>query len=261
MKKRAIATLAVLAIALPAQAQLVRPDRDDAEYLELATHYPSAIALDADAQGVLISPHWILTSAQAAKALQDRKPTPRISVAGRNYEIRALFLHPDAGAREPADIALVHLKDRVPNVEATPLHKSTDEEGRTVIVVGQSLSGKLGTATLPKEKRDARKRAGVNTVDAVTARTLRLRIKPPDEASDLQGAAGPGDRGGPLYVKVDDEWFVAGVGRGVEDANRDGITNAGDIDVYVRVSAFVSWIEATMIDVAKQEAEALLRAN
>ena len=111
----------------------------------------------------------------------------------------------------------------------------------------------------PKERWDRKKRAAINTVDRVTPRILGLKIKPPDEPSDLQGAAAPGDGGGPAFIETPEGIFVAGIGYATDDANADGIIgNAGDWELYARVSAFVTWIEATMLQVAKQEADALL---
>ena len=44
---RSMLLAAALALSLPASALLTRPDRDDAEYLELATKYESSVALGA----------------------------------------------------------------------------------------------------------------------------------------------------------------------------------------------------------------------
>ena len=72
-----IASAALASLPLPAGAILIRPDRDDAEYLELATRYPASIALPAGGEGVLIAPRWVLTAAHRAKALQEMKPAPK----------------------------------------------------------------------------------------------------------------------------------------------------------------------------------------
>ena len=257
---RALVALAAAALALPASAILIRPDRDDAEYLELATHYESSLLLNApDGEGVLIAPQWILTAAHMVKALQDQKPVPRIPIGSRQHEIAAFFVHPDWKRGGHSDLGLLYLKEPVRGITPTRLYKNNDEGGKTVIIVGHGYTGKIGGRPLPKEQWDKKKRASVNTIDRVSPRVLGLRIKPADEASDLQGAAAPGDSGGPAYVKVDDETFVIGIGYATDDSNDDKIVgNPGDWELYVRVSAFVSWIEATMVQVAKKEAEELL---
>jgi hypothetical protein len=147
----------------------------------------------------------------------------------------------------------------VRGVEPTPLYRGSDEGGKTVVIVGHGYTGILGGKPLPKEKWDRKKRAAINTVDRVTPRILGLRIKKPEDASDLQGAAAPGDSGGPAYVQVGEALFVAGIGYATDDTNADGIIgNAGDWELYVRVSAFVPWIEAVMVDVAKRDMDRLL---
>jgi hypothetical protein len=53
--------------------------------------------------------------------------------------------------------------------------------------------------------------------------------------------------------------FVAGIGYATDDTNADGIVgNAGDWEIYARVSAYAGWIEAVMTDAAIQDADALM---
>lgn len=245
--------------ASPAAAILIRPDRDDAEYLELATRYTSSVTLNApDGEGVLIAARWVLTAAHMAKAMQELRPVPKVSIGARQHEIQAFFIHPDWKKGGPSDIALILLKDAVTHVAPTPLYRASDEAGKGVVIVGSGYTGKIGERPL-KERWDKKKRAAINTVDRVTPRILGLKIKPPDEASDLQGAAAPGDSGGPAYIENDEGLFVAGIGYATDDTNADGIVgNAGDWELYVRVSAFVPWIEATMTGVARREVDRLL---
>jgi hypothetical protein len=257
---RILAALLACCCALPAAAILIRADRDDSEYLELATRYPSSVLLNApDGEGVLIAPRWVLTAAHMGGALQELKPMPKLAFAAAQYEIQSIFVHPDWRKGGHSDIALLYLKSPVRGVEPTRLYRHGDEGGKGVVVVGTGYTGKIGERPLPKERWDKKKRAAINTVDRVTPRILGLRIKPPDEASDLQGAAAPGDSGGPAFMETSEGLFVAGIGYATDDSNADGIVgNAGDWELYVRVSAFVAWIEATMLSVAIQEAKTLL---
>ena len=218
---------AALGCSLPAAALLTRPDRDDAEYLELASRYPSAITLTAPGgEGVLVNPRWILTAAHRAQALQPSK----------RPDIAAVFLHPGWKGGADNDVALVLLKEERRGIAATPVYRGSDENGKTVIIAGHG---------------GGRKRAAINTVEAVTPLTLRLRVKPLDDASDLQGALTPEETGAPLFVEVDGTILVAGVAHGT----------SGDVETYARASAFAGWIEATMLEVAKKEADDLLGAK
>ena len=210
--------------ALPAAALTTRPDRDDAEYLELASRYPSAIRLAGSAgEGVLVHPRWILTAAHRARALADAKG------AG----IAAVFIHPGWKGGADNDVALVQLREDLRGIEPTPLYRADDENGKTVIIVGHG---------------GGKKRASINTVDRVTPLTLALRIKPLDDASDLQGALTPAETGGPLYLEVDGRILVGGIAHGTAEG----------WETYARASAFVAWLEATMLEVARKEADDLL---
>jgi hypothetical protein len=256
MTRPALLAALVLA-ATPATALLTRADRDDAEYLDLATRYPATVRLDAPVgAGVLISPRWVLTAATVADGMRETPQRVRLVVGGRAREVQAVYLHPDWQRGGEPDLALLHLRIPVEDVEPATVYRQSDEAGQTVRLVGHGTAGRIGD-TVVKPEGDRKPRAGVNTVDRVAARALGLRIKPADEASDLQGALGAGDRGGPAYLEVAGEAFVAGIGYGAEDANGDGIAgNVGDWDRFVRLSALVEWINQATAKAAADEAAA-----
>jgi hypothetical protein len=205
--------------AWPALALVTRTDRDDAEYLELASHYTSALRLTAPAgEGVLIAPRWILTSAARSKA------PARVRIGERDHAIQATYAHAESG------VALLLLKEEVTAAEATPIYRGADEAGKGVVIAGHG--------------GDGRRRAGINTVDRVDARTLEVRIKKGDDASDLQGALTPAEIGAPAYLQVEGRRFVAGI----------ATTIAGDRETYARVSALADWIDGTMFRAAADEA-------
>lgn len=248
-------------LALPAHSILIRADRDDAEYLEMATRYESSIILEApDGEGVLIAPRWLLTAAHMAKALQETKAPPKLSFAGEAYEIQSMTLHPNwkPGSAQ-ADLAVILLRKAVRGVTPTPLYRETDELGKTVVIVGHGYTGTIGEKPLPKERWDRKKRAAVNTVDRVTPNMLGLQIKRPDEASDLQGASTPGDSGGPAFIETPAGLFVAGIASSTDDANGNKVVgDPGDWENYVRISTYVPWIEAVILDQTKRELESML---
>jgi hypothetical protein len=231
-----VAILACLLLAPPAGALVIRADREEAEYLEMATRYGSAVALSpAGGEGVLIAPRWVLTAAHRARALQDAKAPRRLEIAGRSHEIQAIFPHPLWKSGGENDVALILLRDAVRGIEPTPLYRASDEAGKSVVIVGHGDGRK--------------KRAAINTVDRVTPRALALRVKPLEEASDLQGAATAGDTGGPAFLQTDDDaLWVAGILCAPE----------AEWQSYARVSAFVPWIEETLMAQARQDADALL---
>jgi hypothetical protein len=241
---RTALALAAICCAFPASALLIRPDRDDAEYLELATRYASAIPLGASGgEGVLIAPRWVLTSADRARELQDRRPAS-LSLGGRLHAVESVFLHPDWRPGGANDLALVFLKAPMEGVAPTAPYAGSDEAGKSVVIAASGATGRIGDPPAAL-RTDGRKRAAINTVDRVTANTFGMRIKPPDEASDLQGALVPAESGAPAYIETPQGLFVAGIAQQAR----------GGWETYARVSAFADWIEATMWQVAKAASE------
>ena len=241
-----MAFAALLFAALPCAAIVERADRDDGEYLELASRYASALSLDGFGEGVLIAPRWILTSAGVASALQAAHVS-RLHVGGSEHAIVETFLAPPS---IHGDIALVFLAEPVAGIEATPVHRERDEGGKPVVIAGHGASGAIGAS---QPLRDGRKRAAINTVDRVDDARLHLRLKGADEASDLQGAAAAGDEGAPAYLESQGRLTVAGIAQGPRAGS---VPKVGDEDTYTRLSGFAPWIDETMFRAAAAEAEA-----
>jgi Trypsin len=237
---------ACLAAALPAAAILMRADRDEAEYLELASRYASAVSLGAaGGEGVLIAPRWVLTSAHRAQAIEEMKSRPKVRIGGRDYDIQSTFIRPPWTRGGSNDIALLFLARPVSGVAPTPLYADSDESDQGVVIVGHGASGKAGAAEL---SHDGRARAAINTVNRVEPRRLGLRLKEGDDRSDLQGAITPEETGGPAYIETKQGIFVAGIAIGTEEAWQN----------YARVSFYVPWIEGVMLDAVKQELNSTL---
>lgn len=210
--------MAAVLVAWPAAALSTRPDRDDAEYRELASKYPSSIALGASAaEAVLIAPRWILTGGAQTRALRPGTP---LDIGGARHEIQSVFTHPSGR------LALVLLRNGIEDVQSSPIYRATDENGRAVAFAAHGR----GAA-----------RAAINTVDRISADTLALRLKPLTEASDLQGALTADELGAPLFVEVNEEPFVAGIAL---DAGPEWQT-------FTRVSSYAQWIDDTMWAAAK----------
>lgn len=213
--------LAAAFAATSAQALIIRADRDDAEYLELATRYPAAIEVAPGVEGVLVAPRWILTSASAVKGLDPAKA---------RHPVQAMFVHPQWRGGIDADLALVFLRAPVGGVEPAPISRDRDEMDDVVRLAAHGGDGRL--------------RAAINTVDRVTASTLALRLKPPTEASDLQGELTASERGAPLFAEISKRIVVTGI---FSAADREW-------QLFVRVSTYADWIDETMSRAAIAEA-------
>ena len=235
---------AAIAAALPAKSLVLRADRDDAEYRELASRYVSAVPLGTYGEGALIAPRWILTSGDVARALREAKGTVRLRIGDAEHRVQEIITPPEG------DIALLLLAEPVDGIEAAPIYREADEARHAVVIASHGAAGRIGE---PAVVRDGNARAAINTVDRVEPRALGLRVKGPDDASDMQGAAGPGDEGAPAFLEKQGRLFVAGVAQGPRGG---AAPRVGDWDLYTRVSAYAEWIDEAMFRAASEEAAA-----
>jgi hypothetical protein len=247
---RTLLLLGAIVASLPAAAIVMRPDRDDAEYLELASRYASAVALGSYGEGALIAPRWILTSADVARAMREAKGSLRLRIGGQDQGVQSVITPPAGSA---GDIALILLREPVTDVETTPIYRASDEHGKALVIAAHGAAARMGSDTVV---RDGRKRAAINTVDRVDAGILAMKLKAPDDASDMQGAAGPGDEGAPAFIEANGRLLVAGIAQGPRGGN---VPKVGDWDVYTRVSASAAWIDDAMFKAAAEEAAATSR--
>jgi hypothetical protein len=241
---------AAIAAALPAAALVLRADRDDAEYLELASRYAAALPLGSFGEGVLIAPRWILTSGNVARALREAKGTLRLRIGDAERDVQAILTPPGG------DLALLLLRAPIEGLEPAPIYRDDDEERHAVVIASHGAAGRIGEAIMGEAARvvrDGRARAAINTVDRVEAHALGLRLKGPDDASDLQGAAGPGDEGAPAFVEKQGQLFVAGIAQGPRGG---AMPRVGAWDLYTRVSSYADWIDEAMFRAALDEAAA-----
>jgi hypothetical protein len=206
---------------------LIRPDRDDAEYLELASRYTASIVLTAPAsEAVLVAPRWLLMPASRAPAVN--KP---LEIAGRSHAVVRVVPHPDAKPHTPADLALVELGSDVEGIKPVAIYRADDEAGKAVVLVAHGATGTIGNDA---RKDDGRGRGAINTIERLSPRTASLMIKPLEEASDLQGVAVAGEEGAVAYLETDEGLFAAGM-------------YYGDVTVwnlFTRLSAFAPWVDS-----------------
>ncbi len=247
MKFARFAALAALTIPFSVSALLIRADRDDAEYVEMATRYVSAVSIDVPGggEGVLIGAQWILTSARVGSALKAEKSPPAIKIGTRDLKIDGVYVHPTwrAGSNS-GDIALVHLAGAA-KIESTPLYRSEDEAGKSVVIVGNGETGKLGDKVL---RKDHKARAGINTIDRLSPKIFAMTVKSGDEASDLQAAFTASESGAPAYFENESkELFVIGIASSTKDGDQ----------IFVRISAYVPWIEETQDKAAREDVQKL----
>lgn len=237
---KAIAAAMVLS-ALPAGGVIVRrADRPDSRYLELGARFPAVVRLGRLGDATLVAPRWLLTAGHIGNAMTHGRPLSAVRIGPKEYAITEVVVHPAWHELGPSDIALVRLGSAVTGVAPITLFRGTHERGRIAILVGHGGAG-VGTDRVRTE--DGRARAATSRVDSVDSRSLYFSFDEPPKGTDLEGAPGPGDSGGPALVTVGERVEIAGVSSAGYD-ERFGPTTYGAVDVFSRVSRFARWIDS-----------------
>jgi len=75
---------------------------------------------------------------------------------------------------------------------------------------------------------------------------MGIMFNAPPSGFPLEGKGGPGDSGSAAFVFVDGQYWLAGIGGGGSDFNRDGIEDGyGDIGRFTRVGPVSEWVKKT----------------
>ena len=245
-----LACLAALPWA-PSQAIVIRHDRDDRQYVELAKNFPATVVFHIknsdfgmDGMGTLIDARWVLT---AGHIVAELKPGDIAEVGGSRYEIEELVQHPlwhgiKSWDDVQHDIALVRLRTAVRGVKPALLYTKSDEAGLILTVAG---AGRFGNGLTGPTVDDVTMRAATNRVLRVEGTQLVFRFDAPEDpdVTPLEGICGDGDSGNPAYLESNGNIYVVGVGS-AQDArpvNRK-LGHYGVLELYPRVSAFAPWI-------------------
>jgi hypothetical protein len=216
-----------------------RADRADVRYLEAGARYPAVVALGRAGDATLIAPRWLLTAAHVAAAVQGRRS---VDIAGKGYGIERVVLHPEWRALGPHDVGLVRLDRPVQGVKPMGLYRANHERGLVATIIGH---GGAGRGDSRERTEDGRARAATSRVDSASAAWLFFSFDAPPSGTDLEGAPGPGDSGGPAVLRVSGSDLVAGISSAGFDG-RDGPGSYGAVDVFTRVSTHAAWIDSVM---------------
>lgn len=232
--------LAFMAAAAVATSPIIRrADRPDARYLEAGAKYKSVIALGRVGDATLIAPHWLLTAGHVANAFKDR---PSVEISGRTYNVDRVAVHDAWRELGPHDVGLIRLREPVVGVPTISLYRGRSERGSIATIVGH---GGSGTGASRARVEDGRTRAATSRVDSTSAAWLYVSFDAPPKGTDLEGAPGPGDSGGPAILTVGGRAQVAGVSSAGFDG-RDGPGSYGAVDAFTRVSTHLAWIDSVM---------------
>ena len=241
---RSCASLLAIFVFVSVPAIIVRHDRPDASYVELARGF-HAYGDVVEAGSTLIAPRWLITAAHVAKEISPY--TSFVTINGRRYTIDRVVMHPEyvsAGMRGRRDLALLRLSEDVVGVEPIQLYRKKDEAGQVVTFFGR---GQTGTGETGPTGEDGKMRGATNKLESVDESSVLFQFDPPETATDLEGISGPGDSGGPALLMVDGKWAIVGVSS-ANRGNGKGPCRYGTTEYYARVSTAIDWIEQTMKD-------------
>jgi hypothetical protein len=242
LKIRTSFLLVAFAVTSASFAIVIRHDRDDAKYRELAKQF-KAYGDVVEAGSTLVDKSWLLTAGHVATTI-----TPYSSfavVGGHEYMIDRVVMHPDYikdGYRGRRDVAMLHLTKPVTDVEPVLLYRKDDEAGQIVTFFGRGMTGNGQTGPTAQ---DTSMRGATNKLERVDDRSVFFLFDDPKTATEMEGISGPGDSGGPALLKVNGKWAIAGISS-ANSGGGSGICTYGTTEVYARVSPVVPWIEQTI---------------
>jgi hypothetical protein len=245
-----------IAVLMPSLASgiVIRHDVPDAAYLARESDFPGLFGIYRTKAGhkeciaTVISPNWAITAAHCARdkrLLAGATSGGRgysVEVAGKSASIDRVIHHPGTGAGRAPDVALLRFTSPVTHVAPVSLYRGRDELGRTVVMPGWGGTGN-GKSGLGVE--DGLFRVAENVVDRVEQSRLWWKFDAPGPNSrslTLEGISGPGDSGGPAFIKTPEGWKLAGVSS-AQDTMGGAEGLYGVEEAFVRVSAFISWID------------------
>jgi uncharacterized protein with beta-barrel porin domain len=217
--------------------------------------------------GTLINSRTILTAAHClvnpyTNALADYLPlsqirfNPDARISGSNDRGIVGVAHPEGFHTDHnQDVALVTLDRPVTGVQPVTLLSRGDAgpvQGDLVVIAGYGESTNGSRDTLPD---DDRRRIAETLIGKVQPEAYRAQFRDPASPASpdqfeldrlgnavpvLQGSAGPGDSGGPLFIRRADGSLVqVATVRGGDGDVRYGVTGA-----WIRLSANRDWLEA-----------------
>jgi hypothetical protein len=235
-------TLCAILVPAATRAIVIRHDRPDASYVQLARDF-KAYGDVVGAGSTLIAPRWLLTAGHVAREIGPYNAVATVN--GRQVAIDRVIFHPEyvkAGLRGRSDLALLRLAEPVRDVEPIPLYRAKDEAGQVVTFIGR---GRTGTGETGPTGEDGKLRGATNRLERADETSVYFEFDSPETATDLEGISGPGDSGGPALLKVKGKLAVAGVSS-ANIGNGKGLCRYGTTEVYARVSTALEWIEETM---------------
>lgn len=226
---------------------VMRHDVDESEYTALAEKYAGSVVRLNAGCGTFIRSNVILTAAHVASIPQIGED---VTVDGVKYGIRKIIIHPNFDMQRSIanDIAIIILKEEVPNIELAKLYINDDEIGKEIIFAGAGWAGTGDIGMVDGSiNKDRKMRAAQNRVDGLREDGfIRFTFDAPDseDALPLEGISGPGDSGGPALWFDGEQAYIMGVSSHQNGRNMGKPEGVYDVyEFYTRVSEFDDWVQ------------------
>jgi chymotrypsin len=258
--------LALLTVSFTASAIVIRHDVDDSKYRVPASEFPALVDLPGEGHGVLIAPQWVIT---AAHAITWQSEIKQVAINGIARDVEHLLIHP--GYQKPPqalldqalatwdwtlfrtllsasdDLALLKLAKRVDDVSPVAINKRDGEFGQVIKIIGKGATGNGVTGYKFSSSHRTELRRAYNKVTSANGRWFCYRFDKPSRALPIEGGSGSGDSGGPILIKAQQGWLLAGLTSwsDPQSANRTP-GRYGQFSCNVRLSHYQDWIESAI---------------
>ncbi|MEO1968500.1 MAG: trypsin-like serine protease [Sphingomonadaceae bacterium] len=270
-------------LSAPASAIVRRNDVSDTRYRVDPQAIPALADLPYEGHGTLIAPTWVVTAAHAVRYMKDHPKDWFVTINGKRRAVARIILYPgyeksasawkamfkplfdknnvfDEAAwmkkyrvamSDMRDIALLELKAPVSDVKQLSYYTGSAEIGAVAEIIGKGATGTDLTGAPDNAPHRGELREAENRITDANGPWLRYVFDCGTNALPLEGVIAGGDSGGPVLIKFDGKWTLAGVTHGLDGSLADvRAVRAGTFKQGVcgqtfaskRISFFAEWI-------------------
>lgn len=282
----------LLLAAMAAHAVVIRHDVQNAKYVVSNNDLPALVDLPMEGHGVLIAKQWVVTAAHATLAMRTISGFDYVVINGKRRHVEKIVLYPDyatslitwnelfkkmksmgvtAWMAEYAsdrasmhDIALIELSVPVEDVRVADIYRRQDEQGRIAEIYGKGATGSDLHGADPKAPHRGELRKAYNRITSAENQWLVYTFDCGAKALPLEGVVAGGDSGGPLLIKDDGVWKLAGLAHGLDGNEKDVLTTrAGTFRQGIcgqnfsnsRISFYADWIDSVLASTGEHSSQ------